>query len=322
MKKTVLLTGASGFVGAALRVRLLADPRYKLKSAVRKVGLSPLEGEEIVQIAGLDADTDWTHALRHVDVVVHTAARVHVMNDTEHDPLAAFRSINVEGTLRLARQAVAAGVSRFVFVSSIKVNGEGTLPGMSYRPDDPPAPMDPYGVSKAEAEEGLMQLSAESGLEVVIVRPVLVYGPGVKANFLSMMRWLDRGVILPFGSIHNRRSLVALENLVDLLVVCCSHEAAAGQRFLVSDDEDLSTTMLLRRMAEALDKSARLIPVPSSWLSGAARLLGKKAISQRLCGSLTVDISKTRELLDWYPPASVDQALRSTARHFKGHESK
>jgi nucleoside-diphosphate-sugar epimerase len=322
MKTTILLTGASGFVGNAIRQKVVADNVFTLKSAVRKPTIAPLDGEQLVQVSDLDQSTDWSEALVGVNVVVHAAARVHVMSDTEQDPLAAFRRVNVEGTLNLARQAAKAGVHRFIFLSSIKVNGEGTLPGQVYRADDEPAPADPYGVSKAEAEQQLLSLGEQTGLEIVIIRPVLVYGPGVKANFLSMMRWLDRGAVLPFGAINNNRSLVALDNLIDLIVTCVTHHCAANQKFLVSDGEDLSTTELLKRMATALGKTARLVPIPSGLLSAAATALGKKALSQRLCGSLRVDISKTRELLSWNPPVGVDQALLKTAKYYRDAGSK
>lgn len=239
------------------------------------------------------------------------------MNDTEADPLAAFRRVNVDGTLNLARHAAQAGVKRFIFISSIKVNGEGTAPGNAYSPEDTPSPVDPYGISKMEAEQGLRKLACETGMEVVIIRPVLVYGPGVKANFRNMMRWLDKGIPLPFGAIHNRRSLVALDNLVDLIVICVNHPAAADQTFLVSDGDDLSTTQLLRKMATALGRSARLLPVPSWILSGSAALLRRKDLSNRLCGSLQVDISKTSSLLGWTPPVSVEEALKVTAKNFR-----
>jgi nucleoside-diphosphate-sugar epimerase len=268
------------------------------------------------RIADLTADTTWQPVLQSVEVVIHAAARVHVMHDTSSDPLAEFRKVNVDGTLNLARQAAAAGVRRFIFISSIKVNGEGTAVGEPYCADARPAPIDPYGISKMEAEQGLRTLAVETGMEVVIIRPVLVYGPGVKANFLSMMRWLHKGVPLPFGAIDNRRSLVALDNLVDLIVTCIDHPAAANQTFLVSDGEDLSTTELLRRMGVALGKSTRLLPVPSRLLEVGAAMLGKQALAQRLCGSLQVDISKTRELLNWTPSVTVDQALRKTAENF------
>jgi UDP-glucose 4-epimerase len=232
------------------------------------------------------------------------------MHDGATDPLAAYRLVNVEGTLNLARKAAATGVRRFVFVSSIKVNGEATQLGHPFNADEAPAPLDPYGVSKFEAERVLRALEAETGMEVVIVRPPLVYGPGVKANFASMVRWVERGVPLPLGAIHNARSMVALDNLVDLLMLCIKHPAAAGQTFLVSDGEDVSTTELLRRTAQAMGKKPLLVPVPAAVLELGAALLGKRAVAQRLCGSLQVDIEKTRNLLNWTPPLTLDQGLR------------
>lgn len=321
MSHKVFLTGASGFVGSAILRRLVADGT-PVVAAVRQGSVAPSALVRCVQFRSFEEDNDWDGALAGCDVVVHSAARVHVMNDTESDPLAAFRRINVEGTLTLARQAVAAGVKRFVFLSSIKVNGEGTQPGRPYSASDTPQPQDPYGISKLEAERALLALAHESGLEVVIVRPVLVYGPGVKANFLNMMRWLDRGIPLPFGAIHNQRSLVALDNLVDLIVTCIGHEAAANQVFLVSDAEDLSTSELLIRMGQALGRPARLLPVPAGFLSAAAKVLGKEGLSQRLCGSLQVDIEKTRDLLGWYPPVTVDTALEAAARHYQEYDKK
>ncbi|KQW39469.1 MULTISPECIES: UDP-glucose 4-epimerase family protein [Pseudomonas] len=314
----VLLTGATGFVGRAVLSRLVASDDLQPVAAIRGHA-SPDYPQDIaiVRTPGLESDTDWSQALDQVEVVIHSAARVHVMNDTESDPLEAFRKVNVEGTLSLARQAASLGVRRFVFVSSIKVNGEGTPLNEPYLADAVPAPVDPYGISKMEAERGLRKIATDSGMEVVIIRPVLVYGPGVKANFLNMMRWLDKGVPLPFGAIHNRRSLVALDNLADLIVICTRHPAAANQTFLVSDGEDLSTTQLLVRMGKALGKPARLLPVPSVLLERGAQILGKQALSQRLCGSLQVDISKTRELLGWKPPVSVDEALLSAANYYK-----
>ncbi|RSC29633.1 SDR family oxidoreductase [Pseudomonas putida] len=316
MSSRILLTGATGFVGKAV-LEKLRQLGHSVVIAVRQPEVEQTAATEVFHCAQLDGDADWSPALGDVGTVIHCAARVHVMNDTEPDPLAAFRRINVDGTVNLARQAAAAGVRRFVFVSSIKVNGEGTVKGRPYKPDDVPAPVDPYGVSKREAEDALLRLAQETGLEVVIIRPVLVYGPGVKANFQAMMRWLDKGVPLPFGAIDNRRSLVALDNLVDLIITCMDHPGAANQTLLVSDGEDLSTTGLLRRMAAALGRPARLLPVPSMLLELAATLLGKRALSQRLCGSLQVDIEKTRSLLGWTPPVSVDDALRQAARHFQ-----
>lgn len=313
----VLLTGATGFVGRAVQARLVADGQCALRNAVRQPAYAVPPGLEVCLSPSLGPTADWREALQGIDVVLHCAARVHVMNEQVVDPLAEFRRVNVEGTLTLARQAVAAGVCRFVFVSSIKVNGERTGPNAAFRADDVPMPSDPYGVSKREAEDGLLALSAETGLEVVIVRPPLIYGPGVKANFQSMLRWLQKGVPLPLGAINNRRSLVALDNLVDLLVLCLSHPAAAGECFLVSDGEDLSTSELLRRLSHALGQPERLLPVPQAWIKGVAWLIGRQDLSQRICGSLQVNIDKTRERLGWTPPLTVDQGLASAATHFR-----
>ncbi len=317
----VLLTGATGFVGRALLGRLVAMPNVEPIAALRRPAPELPIRVASVQVAGLDKDTEWQPALEGSQVVIHAAARVHVMHETVSDSLTEFRRVNVEGTLNLARQSAEAGVRRFIFISSIKVNGEGTQLGTPYSADNEATPADPYGISKLEAERGLRALAAETGMEVVIIRPPLVYGPGVKANFLSMMRWLKKGVPLPLGAIHNRRSLVALDNLVDLIVTCIDHPAAANQTFLVSDGEDLSTSQLLRRMGQALGRPARLLPIPAWMLESTATLLGKKAVAQRLCGSLQVDIGKTRELLGWTPPISVDEALRKTAEHFLQHRT-
>ena len=308
----LLLTGATGFVGGAVYRRLLKEG-----VDARVAGRRSIQGaSSFVQVTGLDSKADWSSAVEGIDVVIHSAARVHVMSDKAADPLTEFRKVNVQGTLALARQAVEAGVKRFIFVSTIKVNGEGTELNSPYTADDVPAPVDPYGISKLEAEQGLLAFTAETGMEVTIIRPVLVYGPGVKANFRSMMSWLNKRVPLPLGAICNKRSMVALDNLVDLIVTCIDHPAAANQVFLVSDGEDLSTTELLRRTAQALGKSALLLPVPPFLLSAVAGLLGKPGIAQRLCGCLQVDIGKTKTLLNWAPPVSVDEALSKTARHF------
>lgn len=311
----ILLTGASGFVGRGLVPPLLAR-RHKITAAMRNLNAEFDLHIDQVQISGLSADQKWQPLLAGKDLVIHLAARVHVMSDNSADPLVEYRRVNVDGTLHLARQAADAGVKRFIFISSIKVNGESTMGGMAYTADGPTAPTDPYGISKMEAERGLRALADETGMEVVIIRPVLVYGPGVQANFLSMMRWLHKGLPLPLGAIHNQRSLVALDNLVDLIVTCVEHPAAANQTFLVSDGEDLSTTTLLRRMAKAIGKPAHLLPLPAWMLEAGAAILGRRALAQRLCGSLQVDISKTRELLGWTPPCSVDDALRKTGKHF------
>jgi nucleoside-diphosphate-sugar epimerase len=241
------------------------------------------------------------------------------MHDKADDPLGQYREVNVEGTLNLARQAANANVKRFIFVSSIKVNGESTLPGKPFTADDQPGPEDPYSISKWEAEIGLNRLANENGMEVVIIRPPLVYGPGVKANYLRMMRWINRGLPLPFGTIDNKRSLVALGNLVDLIITCIEHPAAANQIFLAGDGQDVSTTELLRSIGRALYKPARLFPCPVSLLSVAAALLGKKDMVQRLTDSLQVDISRTRSLLGWEPPLSLEEGLYQSAQDFKQH---
>jgi nucleoside-diphosphate-sugar epimerase len=273
-------------------------------------------GVEVVRIRDLAEHDDWSAALHGVESVIHVAGRAHVMRETADDPLAEFRRVNVSATTALAREAVRAGVRRFVFISSIKVNGEETILGRPYRADDAPAPADAYGVSKHEAESELRHIASETGMEVVVIRPVLVYGPGVKGNFRSMMRWMRRGIPLPLGAIHNRRSLVSLDNLVDLIVTALRHRAAANRTFLVSDGEDLSTTELLRRLGSAFGAVPPLLPVPSVLLETSALLLGRGRFVKRLCGSLQVDITETRATLDWTPPVRVDDALRRTAHAF------
>jgi nucleoside-diphosphate-sugar epimerase len=313
--RRALVTGGSGFVGKPLCKELLGQG-WQVVAAARSHYCQSPPGLEMAVVGAIGGETNWTDALRGTDVVIHLAARVHIMRDEAADPLAEFRVVNVQGTLTLARQAAKAGVRRFIYLSSIKVNGEQTLPGQAFTEQDMPAPLDPYAISKYEAEEGLLKLAQQTGMEVVIIRPPLVYGAGVKANFLNMMRWLHKGVPLPFASINNRRSLVALDNLLDLIVVCLDHPAAVNQIFLVSDGEDLSTAELLHRMGVALGRPARLMPMPPSLLEAVAALLGKRDMAQRLCGSLQVDISKARTLLGWNPPISVDEGLRWTAQGF------
>ncbi len=305
----ILLTGANGFVGAATSKALIRSG-FDVLHAVRK---SAKSGE--IAVGAVDEGTDWNRALIDCNVVIHCAARVHMVQDSVPDPLTEYRKVNVAGTLNLASQAARAGVNRFLFLSSIKVNGEETQPGDPYLAHDVPAPEDAYGISKAEAEAGLRLLSLETGMEVVIIRPPLVYGPWVKGNFLSLLRCVARGLPMPLGSATaNRRSLLGLDNLVDLILTCVDHPKAANQTFLVSDGEDLSTTELLQRMGKAMNRPVRLLPVPVSLLVFAAHLLGKKAVAKRLLGSLQVDISKTCELLDWKPPVSVDEGLRRAAQ--------
>jgi nucleoside-diphosphate-sugar epimerase len=311
----ILVTGASGFIGGALCASLVKHS--PLRISVRDKSKAELFTNVDVFEASLSPSEDWSAALSGVSVVIHCAARVHVMKETVADPLAEFCRVNVDGTLRLARQASEAGVRRFIFLSSIKVNGELTELHDPFTADHILVPSDPYGASKYGAEIGLKALSEKTGMEVVIIRSPLVYGPGVKANFLSMMNWLRRGIPLPLGGIKkNRRSFVFIGNLVGLIVTCINHPAAANQTFLVSDDEDLSTTGLLERMTLALGQSSKLISVPTALIILGARLIGKPDISQRLCGSLQVDIRKTKELLGWEPSVSVNEGLRQTAAHF------
>ena len=302
---TVLVTGATGFVGRALLTRMLAEGSYAVRAVVRRESatLSPAAQRVVADLGGRP---DWSTALLNVHAVVHLAARVHVMRDRAPDPLSEYRRVNVTGTLYLARQAAVAGVKRFVYLSSVKVNGETGR----YVEDDPAAPQDPYSVSKHEAEEGLRRVTAETGMESVVIRSPLVYGPGVGANFGALMRWVDRGLPLPLGAIRNRRSLVAVDNLVDFLLVCLNHPAAANEIFFVSDGEDLPTPALVRRMATAMGRPSRLIPVPPGLLMAAAAIAGRLDIARRLTGTLQVDTTKARRLLGWTPPVAVDDALR------------
>jgi nucleoside-diphosphate-sugar epimerase len=304
----VLVTGANGFVGLAMLQRLNAMSSVQAVGSVRRA--AGLTGSKVVEVGDLSLQTDWSSTLAGADAVVHLAARVHVMQNTAADPATAFRTVNMDGTLNLARQAAAAGVKRFVFISSVKVNGESTPPGRAFAEADAPNPQDAYGQSKHEAEQGLRQLSADTGMEVVIIRPPLVYGPGVKANFAALMRAVQRGWPLPLGAVHNQRSLVALDNLVDFIITCITHPQAANQTFLVSDGQDLSTTDLVRGMAQAAGVPARLLPVPVWALQAGASLLCKGDAVRRLCGNLQVDISKARSLLGWVPPVSVEEGLR------------
>ncbi len=310
----ILVSGANGFVGESLCIELLRQGQA-VRAAVRCAKI-PVANSETVSIGEITHETDWTDALSGTRVVIHLAARVHVMEDSSIDALSEFRKVNVEGTLNLARQAIAAGVKRFIFISSIKVNGESTCFGHPYTAEDESAPIDSYGISKYEAEEALRQLAKETGLEIVIIRPPLVYGPGVKANFHSIMYWLEKGIPLPLGAIDNKRSFIALDNLVDLIVTCTTHPSAANQTFLAADGEDLSTTELLQRLGIALGKPARLLPISVWFLNTTAILLGKHDVAQRLCNSLQVDAGKTYKLLDWQPPVSVDDALKKTAADF------
>jgi nucleoside-diphosphate-sugar epimerase len=307
----LLITGASGFVGRALTLQAAARG-LPLRIALRSPEIGFPAGVEAARISALDADTEWGAALEGVAVVAHCAARAHVLREVSNDPLAEFRRVNVQGTLNLARQAIRAGVRRFIFLSSIGVNGAETHLE-PFTADDVAAPSSPYAQSKYEAESALRILSKETGLELVVIRPPLIYGPGATGNFQSMIRWIERGIPLPLGAIHNKRSLVALDNIVDLILVCLQHPGASNQTFLVSDGEDLSTTELLRRLGQALNKPTRLIPVPAVLLRAGALLTGRPDIAQKLVGSLQVDDSHTRKVLTWSPPINVREGLRRVA---------
>ena len=307
----ILLTGATGFVGREL-------PTYfgARGAAVRSTVRRPGRGGDVV-VGDIGPDTDWSAALTGVDVVIHLAARVHVMKETAADPEGAFDRVNVRGSLALARQAAAAGVRRLVYVSSIKVNGEGTAPGRPYRANDMPNPVDPYGRSKWKAETALRQFALESGLELVIVRPPLVYGPGAGGNFLALIRLVDRGIPLPFGAIDNRRSMVGMENLHSLLLAAARHPQAPGRTFLVSDDRDISTPGLVRLIGQALGRVPLLMPVPPALIELLGIIPGKGAAVQRLLSSLQVDIGETRSVLDWVPAASVEESVAAAVAAYR-----
>lgn len=311
----ILVTGASGFVGRALCAHLLAAGwrvRGTRLACEPASSLSP--GIDQVQVEPLGPDTPWARALQGIETVIHLAARVHQMSDASAHPLAEFQKVNTDGTRRLAVEAAQAGVRRLVFVSSVKVNGEESP--LRYTEDSPPLPRDPYGVSKWQAEQALRLVEAQRGLEVVVVRPTLVYGPGVRANFLALMKALRAGLPLPLASIDNRRSLIYLGNLVHALAVCASHPRAAGKTFLVSDGEDVSTPELLRATASALGARARLFPFPPPLMQLAGRLAGKGAQVGRLTGSLAVDSSKIRKELGWQPPYTLEAGLQATAKWY------
>lgn len=317
----ILVTGASGFVGRAVVAELVRSG-HRVTAAVRDAAATPVsDAWRCVGVGDLGGDTDWSDALCDIDAVVHLAARVHVMHDTAADPLAAFRAVNLVATGRLAAAAAAAGVRRFVFVSSIKVNGEQTRPGEVFRPDDKPAPQDPYGQSKWEAEQALAKVAAETGLEVAIIRPPLVYGPGVGANFLRLLKLVDAGVPLPFASIDNRRSMVFVGNLASLVGACLTHPAAAGRTFLAGDGESLSTPALIRHLAAALGRAPRLWRCPPVLLDLLGRLAGRRQEVRRLLDSLAVADDSARQALDWRPPFGIAEGMALTVNWYRARHA-
>lgn len=310
MKRSVFLTGATGFIGEKLLRRLRVDGGVVTAAVRRDSASAKTVVPPLFLFNNLSSDQSWLDGVVGHDVVVHCAALAHMMRATPEDIAVNFKETNLHGTIQLARESADLGIRRFVFISSIKVNGESTSIGQRYQEDDAPEPEDPYGLSKLEAERELMELSARTGMEVVIIRPPLVYGPGVKGNFATMIKLVEKGLPLPLGAVHNKRSLVGIDNLVELIIRCIDHPKAANQVFLAGDGVDLSTTELLRGVGEAMGKPARLIPFPAGLLQFGATVLGKKAIAQRLLGSLQVDISKACEMLDWTPPYTVEEGLR------------
>lgn len=306
----LLVTGATGFVGSHL-LRALNTGEHAITCVTRQQPASIVQGNiAFVRYADLNHANGWQCALGQSDAVIHLAGRAHVMDEQAADPLAAFRAVNVEQTLALARQAMAHRVRRFIYISSVKVNGEHTA-DQPFRSTDMPAPQDPYGISKYEAECQLLAL-AKDRMEVVIIRPPLIYGPGVKANFRQLINAVRRGIPLPFGAVNNLRSLVYVGNLVDLIMTCLQHPHAANRVWMVSDNHDLSTPALIRMLGDVLEVPARLIDLPPGLLRSVASLAGKKAQAEKLLGSLQVDISPTQAVLGWTPPYSVRQGLAIT----------
>ncbi len=310
-----LVTGSDGFVGSAMCNYLLSKSE-EVVGSLRNEGLDAPIGIDAKVVGDLNSETYWEDALNGVDVVIHTAARVHVMSDESVDPLSEYRKVNVDGTVNLARNAAKKGIKRFIFISSIKVNGELTQDGNPFRADIDSMPLDPYGISKFDAENELKKISKETGMEFVIVRPPLIYGPGVKANFKKMVGWIAKGIPLPLGSIENKRSFVALDNLVDFLYRCATHSKAVNHTFLISDGHDLSTTELFKKVAFALGKRPRLLPVPVFILTAIGVVFRKADVVSRLVGNLQVDSTPAFELLGWRPVISVDNALKKVVEGY------
>ncbi len=313
---SILVTGSNGFVGRAVCAALI-QKGHTVRAALRNSANLAIAGCEVAKVPSLEVAADWAEALRGITTVIHLVARVHVMQDEDSNPLEAFRSVNTAGAEHLARAAAASGVKRLVYVSSIKVNGEITVKGHQYSESNDPAPHDPYSISKWEAEQALWRVAQETGMEVVIVRPPLVYGAGVKGNFIQLLKVLAKQIPLPLASVCNQRSLVYVENLSDALVICATHPAAAGQTYLVSDGEDVSTSELLRCLGGAMGRPARLFSCPPKLLALGGRLVGKSDQVQRLLGSLQIDSGKIRRELNWKPPYSLQQGLQATAEWYR-----
>lgn len=316
----ILITGANGFVGSALVLKLAEIESARIRIAVRKSTRILSKRVETFENLELAENTDWTEALKNIDVVIHCAARAHLLKDNANDPLTEFRKVNTAGTLCLARQAAVAGAKRFIFISSLGVNGAETF-SKPFLADDTPRPHSPYAQSKFEAEKGLRELSQTTKMSVVIIRPPLVYGPNAPGNFGALTRIIKKRIPLPLGRLTNKRSFVYLDNLIDLIALCIDHPNAANQTFLVSDDEDLSTTQLLKKKGDVFNKPVVLLPVPASILKVAAKAIGKDKVAQQLLGSLQADIQKTKSLLGWRPPFSVDEGLLKTAERSKRSEN-
>lgn len=314
----ILVTGANGFVGRHI-VEYFGACGYDVRASTRRNVRPSDTMASWVGAPDLDADADWTSQVAGVEVIVHCAARVHVMREGSNDAVGEFRRVNCDGTMALARAAAAAGVKRFIFLSSIKVNGESTPLDRPFHADDEPRPLDPYAKSKLEAERALFAFSHDSGMDAVIIRPPLIYGPGVGANFLAMMQLMQKRIPLPLGAVNNRRSLLFVRNLASLIHRAAEHDAAANKVFLASDGIDLSTTDMLRMLATSMGKSARLFPVPTSAMSFALRLVRNEAIARRLFGSLVVDIQATRKVLEWEPPVTVAQGFDETVAAYSMH---
>lgn len=302
----ILLTGGSGYIGSAVYKQLLLDRKHSILLASRDK--EPIHFScDVFYYLGLSKSTEWSSALSEINTVVHIAGRAHILKEQEAESIKIFHTVNVEGTLQLAKQAALSGVKRFIFISSIGVNGN--VNQSPFTEQDEPNPQEPYALSKWEAEKGLRKISEESDMELVVIRPPLVYGPLAPGNFRRLVGAIKKGILLPFGAIHNKRTLVGLDNLVDLIITCIDHPDATNQTFLAGDNEDVSTTQLLQKIGKALGRPVRLIPVPLILLQGGAKILGRSELAHRLLGNLQIDISKAKGLLQWSPPITLDQGI-------------